>query len=254
MAYAKSEAMQPTPLIKAAVQLDLLEVGKEYTASVVLRAGKIRSRQFVVLGCYPDYYSIRDLTNGRVETLRKSDIHCGIIKIEGLNIKEKVLEAVEDLKVKEAERVKVNYEMINKAVNDGYEWIISNPGQVYFTTQQCKEFDYTQRKKIIEGIWAKLVYNGYENSVEQVSGHRNATGFKYNPFDSIKGVDPEPVRIEDAKPEPIAAVLESTKELLRLEKLEPDEKTDIWTLLMSTYSLLQITGKNVVMDVVFKEV
>ena len=118
MSYAK--ASQPIPLIKAAVQLDLLEVGKEYTASVVLRGDKMRVRPFVVLGCYPDYYGIRDLTNGRVETLRKSDIHCGIIKIEGLNIKEKVLEAVEDLKSKEAERVKVN--------NDGYEWIISNPG------------------------------------------------------------------------------------------------------------------------------
>ena len=244
MAYAKSEAMQPTPLIKAAVQLDLLEIGAEYTAIVVLRAGKTRSRPFVVLGCYPDYYSIRDLTNGRVETLRKSDIHCGIIKIEGLNIKEKVLEVVEDLKAKEAERVKVNYEMINKAVNEGYEWIISNPGQIYFTTQQCKEFDYPQRQKIIEGIWAKLVYNGYENRVDQVRGHRNATGFKYNPVVPV---------VEEPKIEPVAATLESTKEILRIDGLK-SVSAEMLGSIEGTMTLLKSVGKNVVLDIVFREV
>lgn len=253
MSFAKAEANTPKPLIKAAVQLDLLEVGKEYTSSINIRAGKKRVRSFEVLACYPDFYCIKDLTNGRTETLRKSDIHCGIIKIEGLSIKEKVLEAVEDLKSKEAERVKVTKEMIGKAITEGYNWIIENPGQVYFTTQQCKEFDYTQRKKIIEGIWAKLVYNGYENLVEQVRGHRNATGFKYNPFDTIKGVDPEPVKIEDAKPEPIAAVLESTKEILRVDGLK-EVTNQMFYSVSSTFNLLKLTGKNIVLDIVFREV
>lgn len=242
----------PEPLIKAAVQLDLLEIGTEYTV-ITSKRNKEKARKMRLVGCYEDFYAFQDKETHRRENILKIDIHKGDIRIDGLNIKEKVLEAVEDLKAKEAERVKVNYEMINKAVNDGYEWIVSNPGQVYFTTQQCKDFDYTQRKKIIEGIWAKLVYNGYENRVEQVRGHRNATGFKYNPLDSIKGVDPEPVRIEEAKPEPIATVLESTNELLRVDGLK--EVTDqMFSKVSSTLDLLKLTGKNVVLDIVFREV
>ncbi len=248
MSFAKAEAHIPKPLIKAAVQLDLLEVGKEYTSSIVLRAGKVRSRPFEVLACYPDFYSIKDITNGRTETLRKSDIHCGIIKIEGLNIKEKVLEAVEELRG--AEKMKVNYEMINKAVNDGYEWIISNPGQIYFTTQQCKEFDYPQRQKIIEGIYSKLVYNGYENQIEQVRGHRNATGFKYNPrIQEYNSKVSE--KVEESKP--IMATLESTNELLRIDGLK-SVSADMLDSIGGTINLLKSVGKNVVIDIVFREV
>jgi hypothetical protein len=265
MAYAKSESMQPVPLIKAAVQLDLLEIGKEYTAIVVLRAGKTRSRPFVVLGCYPDYYSIRDLTNGRVETLRKSDIHCGIIKIEGLNIKEKVLEAVEDLKIKEAERVRVTKEMLENAIVEGYNWIIGHPGQNWFASDNCKEFDSYQRKKIIQGLWEKFVFEGHENRIRPIVGNGGTKGFnlklkieQHKAEDSKPDTATKPISAKSeigmTKPEPIQATLESTNELLRLEKLAPDEDSDIWKLLMSTYSLLQITGKKVSMDIVFREV
>lgn len=255
MAYAKSEAMHPIPLIKAAVQLDLLEIGKEYTAIVVLRAGKIRSRPFVVLGCYPDYYSIRDLTNGRVETLRKSDIHCGIIKIEGLNIKEKVLEAVEDLKTKEEEKMKMTQEIMKKLVEEGYQWILKNPGKPYFTNDKLSEaLNYPQKQKVLDEIWGALVYEGYENLVETVTGKRGTKGLVYNPFDTIKGVDPEPVKIEDAKPEPIKAEeLLIKRELLRVDGLK-DVTDQMFYSVASTFNLLKLTGKDVVLDIVFREV
>ena len=242
----KALSRYPEPLSKAAVQLDLLEVGKEYTASVVLRAGKIRSRPFVVLGCYPDYYSIRDLTNGRVETLRKSDIHCGIIKIEGLNIKEKVLEAIEDLKSKEAERVKVTKAMLEDAIVEGYNWIISNPGQNWFVSDKCKEFDGYQKKKIVQGVWDKFVFEGHENRVQQVVGPGGAKGFNLK-------LKIEPVMAQTAKPEPIMATLESTNELLRLEGLDVLGERILFGL-TETYKFLTLTGKKVAVDVIFREV
>ena len=255
MAYAKSESMQPTPLIKAAVQLDLLEVGKEYTASVALRAGKIRSRQFVVLGCYPDYYSIRDLTNGRVETLRKSDIHCGIIKIEGLNIKEKVLEVIEDLKVKEAERVKVSKELIEAAIIDGYNWIVSHPGKDWFIADKCSEFDGYQKNKIYKGVWDRFVFEGHENRIQQIVGAGGTKGFKLMlKAESVKAEEPKPEQVKTTyKPEEMSATLESTKEILRVDGLK--EVTDqMFYSVSSTFNLLKLTGKNVVLDIVFREV
>jgi hypothetical protein len=277
MSYAKAEAHIPKPLIKAAVQLDLLEVGKEYTSSITIRAGKKRVRSFEVLACYPDFYSIKDLTNGRTETLRKSDIHCGIIKIEGLNIKEKVLEAVEELK--EAEKVKMTKEIMKKLVIEGFEWIMNNPGKPYFTNDRLSEaLNYPQKKKVLDEIWEKLVYEGYEGSVETVRGKRGAVGLVYkipkaaiepkdceceiettkatdvsNHLGTIKGVDPEPVRIEDAKPEPIMATLESTKEILRIDGIR---YMDLETLnnIKATHQLLKLTGKPIALDIVFREV
>ena len=251
MAYAKSESMQPVPLIKAAVQLDLLEIGKEYTASVALRAGKIRSRPFVVLGCYPDYYSIRDLTNGRVETLRKSDIHCGIIKIEGLNIKEKVLEVVEDLKVKEAERVKVTKEMIGKAITEGYEWIIENPGQSWIISEKCKDFDGYQKKKIAQGVWEKLVFEGFENRIQQITAPGGSRGFNLKYKVEPEKVEPE--KAETYKAEEMSATLESTKEILRIDGLK-SVSAEMLGSIEGTMTLLRSVGKNVVLDIVFREV
>lgn len=249
MTYAK--ASQPTPLIKAAVQLDLLEVGKEYTAIVVLRAGKTRSRSFVVLGCYPDYYSIRDLTNGRVETLRKSDIHCGIIKIEGLNIKEKVLEAVEDLKVKEAERVKVTKELIEAAIIDGYNWIVSHPGKDWFIADKCSEFDGYQKNKIYKGVWDKFVFEGHENRIQQIVGAGGTKGFKL--MLKAEPVKVEPEKTETYKAEEMSATLESTNEILRIDGLE-SVSAEMLDSIGGTMTLLKSVGKNVVLDIVFREV
>lgn len=232
----------PAPLIKAAVQLNLLEVGKEYTSSITLRAGKKRVRSFEVLACYPDFYSIKDLTNGRTETLRKSDIHCGIIKIEGLNIKEKVLEAVEELK--EAEKVKVTAAMIEEAVLKAYNWIIEHPDQGWYAAEQCKEFDSYQKTKIIQGVWEKIVYEGHENRVRQVRGKGGARGFSF-----IGRLMPE--KVED--PEPIMATLESTKELLRIDGLK-SVSAEMLDSIGGTINLLKSVGKNVVIDIVFREV
>lgn len=249
MTYAK--ASQPTPLIKAAVQPDLLEIGKEYTAIVVLRAGKTRSRPFVVLGCYPDYYSIKDLTNGRVETLRKSDIHCGIIKIEGLNIKEEVLKAVADLKVKEAERVKVSKELIEAAVIDGYNWIVSHPGKDWFIADKCSEFDGYQKNKIYKGVWDRFVFEGHENRIQQIVGAGGTKGFKL-----MLKVEPEKVEQEKAetyKAEDLSATLESTKEILRIDGLK-SVSAEMLGSIEGTMTLLRSVGKNVVLDIVFREV
>ena len=277
MAYAKSESMQPTPLIKAAVQLDLLEVGKEYTASVALRAGKIRSRQFVVLGCYPDYYSIRDLTNGRVETLRKSDIHCGIIKIEGLNIKEKVLEVIEDLKVKEAERVKVAKDKWDMYIQEGLEWLLRNPGKgldiVELGRSHNDELSYYLRGKLKEDIAQRGKDNGHNVIInvrnrqllyrpEKVQiGNRNPGVFINRHLDGEEPLDEE-YEIEESKPEPItatykpeemSATLESTNEILRVDGLK-SVSAEMLGSIEGTMTLLRSVGKNVVLDIVFREV
>lgn len=251
MSYAK--ASQPTPLIKAAVQLDLLEVGGEYTV-ITRKRNKEKARKMRLVGCYEDYYLFQDVYTGRKESLLKIDLHSGVVVIEGLVVKDKVLEVIEDLKVKEEEKMKMTQEIMKKLVGEGYQWILNNPGKPYFTNDKLSEaLNYHQKQKVLDEIWGKLVYEGYENLVETVKGKRGAKGLVYNPFDIIKGVDPEPVKIEDAKSEPIQATLESTKEILRVDGLK--EVTDqMFYSVASTFSLLKLTGKDVVLDIVFREV
>ena len=213
-----------------------------------------RSRRFLVLGCYPDYYGIRDLTNGRVETLRKSDIHCGTIKIEGLNIKEKVLEAIEELKVKEAERVKVSKEMLENAIVEGYNWIIGHPGQNWFASDNCKELDSYQREKIIQGLWEKFVYEGHENRIQQVVGPGGAKGFNLKlKIEQNKAEEPKPEQVKATyKPEEMSATLESTTEILRVDGLK-SVSAEMLGSIEGTMTLLRSVGKNVVLDIVFRE-
>lgn len=237
----------PEPLSKAAVQLDILEIGKVYTIREPLRGGCVKVTDQKLIGMFEDYYLFEYIHSpGHRETYMKIDIHNGSIIIEGLNIKEKVLEAIEELKVKEAERVKVTKEMLEDAIVEGYNWIISNPGQNWFVSDKCKEFDGYQKKKIVQGVWDKFVFEGYENRVQQVVGPGGAKGFNLK-------LKIKPVRIEDAKPEPIMATLESTNELLRLEGLDVLGERILFGL-TETYKFLTLTGKKVTVDVIFREV
>ena len=239
----------PEPLSKAAVQLDILEIGKVYTVREPLRGGCVKVTDQKLIGMFEDYYLFEYTHSpGHRETYMKIDIHNGSIIIEGLNIKEKVLEAIEDLKVKEAERVKVSKEMLGKAIMDGYNWIMENPGQSWFISERCQEFDGYQKKKIDQGVWDKLVFEGHENKVQQVTAPGGSRGFNLR----LK-VDPDPVMAQTAKPEPIMATLESTNELLRLEGLDVLGERILFGL-TETYKFLTLTGKKVAVDVIFREV
>ena len=250
MAYAK--ASQPIPLIKAAVQLDLLEIGKEYIIKEPLRGGCTKKTEQKLIGIFKDYYLFEYIHSpGHRETYMKIDIHNGSIIIEGLNIKEKVLEAVEDLKIKEAERVKVSKEMIGKAITEGYNWIIENPGQSWIISEKCKDFDGYQKKKIAQGVWEKLVFEGFENRVQQVTGPGGSRGFNLKYKAEPEKVEPE--KAETYKAEEMSATLESTTEILRVDGLK-SVSAEMLGSIEGTMTLLRSVGKNVVLDIVFREV
>ena len=244
----------PMPIIKAAVQLDLLEIGTEYTV-ITSKRNKEKARKMKLIGCYTDYYLFQDVYTGRKESLLKIDLHKGDVVIEGIIVKEKVQEVVEDLKAKEVEKMKMKQEIMEKLVEEGYQWILKNPGKPYFTNDRLSEaLNYPQKQKVLDEIWGALVYEGYENMVETVKGKRGAKGLVYKIQDeAIEPIEQE-CEIKTTEPEPISIAPESTKEILKLEGLKQGGHLDIGPLIISTYNLLQITGKKVVMDVVFREV
>lgn len=234
--------MNEKPLLKVAQLLDILTPGEFYSIMIPGKK-KVKMKRYKLIGCYDTYYLFEN-EQGCKETYLKMDLLRGAFKIDGLSVKDRVMEEV-DKKKKEAEKVKVTKAMLEDAIVEGYNWIISNPGQNWFVSDKCKEFDGYQKKKIVQGVWDKLVFEGHENKVQQVVGPGGAKGFNLK-------LKIEPV-VEEPKPEPTAAVLESTNELLRVDGLK--EVTDqMFSKVSSTLDLLKLTGKNVVLDIVFREV